>query len=51
LKKRDNPDDESSDDGAVACPLPQGVEIFNIEERERQILEAADHIKLANRES
>jgi hypothetical protein len=41
LKKRDDSADGSSDDNddkAVACPFPQGFEIFNIEEREKKQL-------------
>ncbi len=47
LKKRDDSDEESSDDEAVACPLPAGADIFNLDEREKQILEAAEHVQLA----
>jgi hypothetical protein len=46
LKRWNGSDGVSSDDEAVACSLPKGAEIFNIEEREIQILEAADHVKL-----
>jgi hypothetical protein len=47
LKKKDDSDDDTSEDEAPACPLPQGAEIFNTEERETQILAAAEHVKLA----
>jgi hypothetical protein len=47
LKKKDHSDGDTSDDEALACPLPQGAEIFDTEERETQILVAAEHVKLA----
>jgi hypothetical protein len=46
MKKKDNSDDDSSDDESLDCPLPQGAENFNTEERETQILAAAEHVKL-----
>jgi hypothetical protein len=47
LKKKDDSDNGTSDDEAPACPFPQGAVIFNTEERETQILAAAEHVKLA----
>jgi hypothetical protein len=47
MKKKDDSDDNSSDNESIDCPVPQGAEILNTEEKETQILAAAEHVKVA----